>query len=620
MTLLLVRIFTVLLELMAAILSLKLIRITRRRVVWIFISSAIMLTALERSLTYYKLLFDLEDIPQISLVVEYIAFYIAILMLFGIGGLHALFSEINRSHALVQKSEKKYRTLLENLPQCIYLKDPEQVYVACNENFAADVGLPTDSIAGKTDFDLFGADTAERKRAEDQRVIDAGELDERDIELEREGGKIYQHAVKTPLRDEENGRAGLLVIYWDVTAQRQAENRRREIEEKMRQPQKLEGLGVLAGGIAHDFNNLLTGILGNTYLMQHELPPDSDLRGSIRAIESAAGRAAELTAQMLAYSGQGQYALKRVELAAELAGFEDLIRASISKRALLEIDLGKDMPFIEIDPNQLQQIVINLTTNASEAIGDANGIIRIAAGVRHFEREVLRKSQVNIEDLQPGDYAFIKISDTGCGFDERDVGRLFEPFYTTKFTGRGLGLAAVLGIVRSRGGGIFVSSEPGHGSSFTIILPQAERRTDMVEEALIADALVPELRGSGTVLVVDDERVVREVARRLIEIAGFTVLTAASGPEAIELYKFKGSEIDAVLLDMTMPLMSGREVFKELRAIDSAARIILSSGYNEHEVLPRFLDEDFVDFVEKPYNFAKLYRVVMDAVGQAVAE
>lgn len=614
MQLLLVRIFTVILQIIAGILALRLIGITKRRTVWIFISAAILLAAIERSLTYYRLLYGIDDLPEISIATEYLSFYIAIFMLFGIGGLHALFGELNRSHQMVVKSERKYRTLLENLPQCIYLKDSAQIYASCNENFAHDAGLSPENIEGKTDFDLFEPQAARKNRDDDQRVIDSGEIEETDIEIERDGELVYLHAIKTPLKDYDNGRSGLLVIYWDVTDQKKADDERRAIQEKMQQAQKLEGLGVLAGGIAHDFNNLLTAILGNAYLVLQDLPNESEIRNGITEIEAAANRAAELTAQMLAYSGQGQYSLRRVDLCEELEQFEDFIKASISKRVLLEIEKGAQNPVVEIDPYHLQQVVINLTTNASEAIGDANGVIRISTGVASYTRRQLRNSVVNIDELAAGEYGFLEVSDTGCGFDESESGKIFEPFYSTKFTGRGLGLAAVLGIVRSRRGGIFVSSRPGQGSSFRIVLPSLEDMGQQQELPAVDETALTDLHGSGTVLVVDDERVVREVARRLLEIAGFTVLTASNGPEAIEMYKLERDVVNCILLDMTMPLMSGQETFAELRKIDEHVRIIISSGYNELEVTQRFVDEHFVDFVQKPYNYAKLYRAIKTAV------
>lgn len=609
----LVRIFTIVLQILAGLLAVRLIGITRKKVVWIFISGAIFLTVLERSLTYYQLVYD-NNLRIFPIASEYIAFYIAVLTTLGIGGLHTLFGEINKSHNLVKKSERKYRTLLENLPQCIYMKDSNLFYASCNDNFAKAVGMAPAEVEGRTDFDLYEPERAREIQASDRNVIEAGEIEDCEVETERDGKRVFLHMIKTPVSEQEGGEKGVLGIYWDITEHKLAEIEHRALEAKMRQAQKLEGLGVLAGGIAHDFNNLLTGILGNTYLTLMELPDDSDLRSGIGEIEAAANRAADLTSQMLAYSGQGQYILKQINLADEISGFEDLMRASISKKAILELDLKDEQLAVMGDPFQLRQIVMNLATNASEAIGDANGIIKISAAKRGYKQPQLLKSIVNADALEAGDYACIDVSDTGCGFDEQEGFRLFEPFFSTKFTGRGLGLAAVLGIVRAQKGGIFVSSEPGHGSRFTIILPLADGLGAERSEEGGGEDIVPEMSGGGTVLVVDDERVVREVARRLIKFAGFEVITASNGPEGLEIFEMKKDEIDCVLLDMTMPMMSGREVFDKLVKIDSDARIIISSGYNESEVTPQFKNERFVGFVQKPYNYPKLYQAIWSAM------
>ncbi len=613
MTLVLVRIATVLLQIITGILALQLIKLTRKKIVWIWIASAIFLTAFERSFTYYQIL-GAEDIGGYELVAEHVAFYIAFLMLMGVAGLHALFRRMEESNQRVRESEEKYRTLLENLPQCIYLKNRDMIYSSCNENFARDVGISPSEIQGKTDFDIFAPDAAKSNHELDLRAFQKGEIVESETSTERGGEGFFFRSVKTPVKDENGEKTGLLVIYSDITAQKKAQIEHEELQKKMIQTQKLESLGVLAGGIAHDFNNLLTGILGNAYLMLDDLEQNTEMYESVEAIQSSANRAADLTSQMLAYSGQGQYMAMRLDLAEEIEKFEDLLKSSISKKSHLDIQVADDLPRLKADPAQLRQILLNLVTNASEALDDESGVIKIIVGLKSYGMDDIGKSVVNSDELKPGEYVFVRVEDTGCGFEAKDTGRLFEPFFTTKFTGRGLGLSAVLGIVRASDGGILVESEMGVGSCFEILLPNLGTES-FAEDARELDASEdsPVLQGSGIVLIVDDERVVREVAKRLLEIAGFKVLIASNGGEAVKIYQEKHESIACVLLDMTMPVMNGRETHDRLNEINPDVKIIVSSGYSESEIMPLFKDKHTVAFVQKPYNFKKLY----DAIGVA---
>lgn len=615
MTLVFIRIATVLLQIITGIMALQLIKLTRKKIVWVWIAGAIFLTALERSLTYYQVL-QARNIGRYDIAAEHIAFYIALLMLMGVGGLNTLFRRMAESNRRVRESEEKYRTLLENLPQCIYLKDRDMRYASCNENFARDIGVSAADINGKTDFDIFDPQVAKRNHELDLQAFEVGELVETETSTELNGEKLFFRSVKTPVRDEKDQKTGLLVIYSDITHQKKAQIEHEQIQKKMLQTQKLESLGVLAGGIAHDFNNLLTGILGNAYLLLNDLKDNPELFESVEAIQSSANRAADLTSQMLAYSGQGHYMKSRLDLKAEMEKFEDLLKSSISKKAHLDIKIANSLPLLEADPAQLRQVLLNLVANASESLDDNSGVIKITAGVKSYGAGDIRNSIVNADELDPGQYLFVRVEDTGCGFDEKDVGRLFEPFFTTKFTGRGLGLSAVLGIVRASDGGILVNSEKGVGSCFEVLLPYLDAARVAIDEGELETTEVsPILHGSGTVLIVDDERVVREVAKRLVEIAGFKVLIATDGGEATKIYREKYGSIACVLLDMTMPVMNGRETLDKLNEINPDVKIIISSGYSESEIMPLFKEKRTVAFVQKPYNFKKLY----DAIGAATS-
>ena len=293
------------------------------------------------------------------------------------------------------------------------------------------------------------------------------------------------------------------------------EEEQHKLEIQMQQVQKLESLGILAGGIAHDFNNLLTVILGHANLALADLSPESPARENLLEIDNASRRAAELCRQMLAYSGRGRFVVKPINLSRLAQELTHMLQVSISKKAILRCDFEENPPFIEADPAQVRQVVMNLVINASEAISSKEGIISISTGSMQCDRTYLRESYP-IKSPPPGKYVYIEVLDTGCGMDSKTLPKIFDPFFTTKFTGRGLGLAAVIGIIRQHKGAIKITSEPGKGSTFRVLFP-ASSNTDTHMEA----EAPPELwRGSGTILVVDDEAEVLNVVKIMLERQG----------------------------------------------------------------------------------------------------
>ncbi|HEX7088379.1 MAG TPA: response regulator [Vicinamibacterales bacterium] len=378
----------------------------------------------------------------------------------------------------------------------------------------------------------------------------------------------------------------------------------RRAEEQMRNAQKLESLGVLAGGIAHDFNNLLVGVLGNAGLALLELPEDSPARQAIRDIEISAQRAAELTRQMLAYSGRGTFRVEPVDLSALVEEMSQLLRRVITKQAHLSLRLDRNLPAVVADATQLRQVVMNLITNASDALEERPGTIRLETGVVHADRRMLASMYLN-EELPEGRYVWLEVSDTGIGMDADTAARLFDPFFTTKFTGRGLGLAAVLGIVRGHRGAISLQSTPGLGTTFRVLLPAAEGvavKPGTPPAATLA-------RGAGRVLLVDDEEAVRGIARRVLERGGFDVVEAENGEEALARFREQPDAVTAVVLDLTMPGLGGEATFHALRCARPDLPIVLSSGYAQ--------DGDAFDnvaFLAKPYRPAELVDAVKAAI------
>jgi signal transduction histidine kinase/CheY-like chemotaxis protein len=398
----------------------------------------------------------------------------------------------------------------------------------------------------------------------------------------------------------------------DITERKQAEEERRRLQERMQESQRLESLGVLAGGIAHDFNNLLMIVLGNADLALRDLSPVSPARDRLIEIEHGARRAADLCRQLLGYSGRGRFVIEPIDLSELVEEMAHMLEMSISKRAVLRYDLSKGLPAVVADATQMRQIVMNLIINASEAIGERSGVISIATGAMECDRRYLSGTYLG-EDLPEGRYVYMEVSDTGCGMTKDVRERLFEPYFTTKATGRGLGLAAVLGIVRGHKGAIKIYSEEGKGTTMKVLLPVSDVPALARQQG--AGTEPEEWTGSGTVLLVDDEETVRAVAGQMIERAGFDVITAQGGREAVEIYRERRDEITCVVLDLTMPHMSGEECFRELRRMDKDVRVILSSGYTEQDATERFAGKGLAGFIQKPYELAQLKDKLRECLG-----
>ena len=400
------------------------------------------------------------------------------------------------------------------------------------------------------------------------------------------------------------------------TARVKLEEERRALERQMLHVQKLESLGVLAGGIAHDFNNLLVSVLGNAGLALAELDSASPARSRLTDIELAAQRAAELTRQMLAYAGRGRFVVQHLNLSEIVSELVTLLRTVVPRTAEIDVRLTDDLPDVEADASQLRQVVMNLVTNAADALAGAAGRIEITTGRMFATRDYLTQNCIG-EDLAPGEFVFAQIADTGCGMDGKTLARIFDPFFTTKVTGRGLGLAAVLGIVRGHRGAIAVESTPGLGTCFRLLLPAVVTvHSDRQIPGVAAKAAL----SSGTILVVDDDDGVRTVATLSLERSGFRVVAACDGEEGVEALRERGAEFDAVLLDMTMPRLSGGETCHVIRRMQPDLPIVLMSGYTEPDAVARFGAHDVAGFLQKPFSPATLVRMIQDAIQRRAVE
>jgi PAS domain S-box-containing protein len=389
-------------------------------------------------------------------------------------------------------------------------------------------------------------------------------------------------------------------------------------EAQSRHVQKLESIGVLAGGIAHDFNNLLHVVLGNADIALSRLPVRSPAREPLEEVVRATIRAADLTRQMLAYSGKGAFVVRHLDLSHEVREMATLLRTAITKQASLVWELASDLPPINADATQIRQIVMNLITNASDALQDTGGIITLRTGM--VPREELNDARfgvsVDADDAvgrgkEP--MVFLEVSDTGQGMTPDTLQRIFDPFFSTKFAGRGLGLAAVMGIMRSHQGTIRIRTDPGEGTSFRVLFPAVLGAAARQEPPSAARS---QWRGSGTILVVEDEEEVREVAERILQDFGFDTVTAVDGRDALDVMEREGDRVTAVLLDLSMPRMGGQETFRRLRKSRPELPVIMMSGYTEQVVAPQFTGPGLglTAFLQKPF----LAEDLMDILRQVV--
>jgi len=395
-----------------------------------------------------------------------------------------------------------------------------------------------------------------------------------------------------------------------------ADAQRLKLEKQILHSQKLEGLGVLAGGIAHDFNNLLVGILGSADLALADLPDDNPAHKHIVQVLDASKRASDLTQQMLAYSGRGAFILRQLDLNQVVRETMPLVKASISKKTRIRLLLDENIPPINADATQMNQIAMNLFINASEALEDRPGDVTIRTGIETRQETASGEN----ESTESVDYVFLEVADTGIGMDAETRDRIFDPFYSTKFTGRGLGLAAVTGIVKGHHGTISLKSAPNEGSVFRVLLPRAQVEVDTQPERKTTHAADEPWSVEGSILVVDDEPSVREFIRRALEHHGFDVITADGGRQATELFEQHWKEIYAVVLDMTMPDMGGFEVYQTLQHIDADVRVLLASGYSEQDATSQFEPKNLAGFIQKPFTTTELLDRLRESTPKLISD
>ncbi len=523
--------------------------------------------------------------------------------------------EVREQEGRLREMETRFRVLLDSTPNVAvqgFLPDGTIFY--WNKASEGFYGYTRAEALGKNVLELLlrgevspEARNSLLKSAETGIPMPAGEM-----RLRRKDGSEIQVFTSYAVVRGEDSRPELFCLDMDLTEAKTAETDRLEMERKLLHVQKLESLGVLAGGIAHDFNNLLSAVLTNLDMAARAVPKESEANDPLLEALEATRKAGELTRQMLAYSGRGRFVIEDLHLSKLVEEVARLLRVSISKKVTLKLDLERRLPMVRVDVAQMQQILMNLITNASDAIGDGGGVIQVRTGITHCDESFLLQSRAAAKPA-PGRFGFVEVRDTGCGMDEESLRRLFDPFFTTKTTGRGLGMSAVLGIVQGHHGAIMVSSQPGAGTTIQVLFPASGQEAEYAPEPTPSPSSQTQntqQAAHGSILVVDDEPIVRKVTARVLRGAGYKVLEAPDGQEGLEVLRGNLEAVHCVILDVTMPRMDGVTALQGMRSIKPELPIILTSGYDDMGILSSPQAAEASAFIRKPFDVNELLTCV----------
>jgi PAS domain S-box-containing protein len=520
-------------------------------------------------------------------------------------------AELERLEAMLalENSERFLKTIIDTEPECVKLLDSDGNLLMMNRAGLEMIGADSfEQVKGQCVCPLITEPYRDAFMALTKQVFQGipGTLVFETIGLKGRHVWLETHAV--PFRNEHGEISALLGITRNVTEQKKLEEERVVLEKQLQQSQRLESLGVLAGGIAHDFNNILQIIMGGCSLVKMN---SGDSKNYIQQMEIAIERAAELTRKMLAYAGKAPLDNTRVDMVELVDKMVTLLKSSIHQNVLLKTDLLADTPPVIGDASHIGQIVMSLINNSAEAIGEASGEIRVSLSKIQFSPAGQDKDHLG-RTIPAGWYVCLEVTDNGCGMDDEAKSRIFEPFYTSKFMGRGLGMSAVLGLITAHGGTLQLRSQPGHGTTIKVYLPV--QISDSAGDKFVQQAPSTEWRGCGTVLLVEDEHFIRTIASDMLKVLGFTVIEAANGKEALELYRKNATDTTLVMTDIGMPVMDGYELFRELKQLRPELPIIIASGFNDEIVTSRIPREEIAGLMAKPFNFDQLREILKSVV------
>jgi len=514
-------------------------------------------------------------------------------------------TERKRAEEALRASQQIIEEIINAIPVRVFWKDKNLVYLGCNAVFARDAGFadPKD-IIGKDDYQMGWRDQAEKYRGDDRQVIESGcpKLFIEEPQTTPEGNTITLLSSKLPLRNSKGEISGILGTYMDITE-------RKRLEAQLSQSQKMETVGKLAGGIAHEFNSILTAIIGQSELLLGDLPAGSPLAKNATEISKAAGRAATLTRQLLAYGRKQFLQPEALDLNRVIASMEAMFHHLMGVDVVTQIVTAAGLKAVRADAGQIEQVIMNMALNARDAMPNGGKLTLETANVSFGQESVGRDAE-----LKPGDYVMLAITDTGAGMSAEVRAHVFEPFFTTKGVGQGtgLGLSTCYGIIKQSGGHISVYSEPARGTTFKIYLPQVEQQTKIPIQRFDSSDLP---RGTETILLVEDDPALREMAATLLRRLGYTVLAADNGLEALRLTHQKSTGyIDLLFTDVVMPQMSGKELSDRIHALHPNTKILFTSAYTESAIVHQGALNPGVEILQKPFTPSALAHKVREVL------
>jgi len=524
-----------------------------------------------------------------------------VLCLFLIFGSHVQYTVNKRKAAddALRESEEKYRTILESIEEGCFETDIDGNLTFFSNPFLKILRYSRDELLGANTGKYTSPDTAAKMKGITERLRETGKpenVTDYDV-IRKDGSNVSLELSVSLLKDQDGQPMGYRGVLRDVSERKEAEEEKHKLETQLQQAQKMESIGTLAGGIAHDFNNILMGIQGNASLMLLKIESDHPNYEKIKNIEKYVQNGTELTKQLLGFARRGKYLIKASDLN-DIIDKSSSLFARTKKEIRVHTDFSQDLWTAEVDRGQIEQVLLNLYVNAWQAMSNGGDLFL------QTENVILDRSYFKPYKVEPGRYVKITVSDTGVGIDKETQKRIFEPFFTTKEMGRGtgLGLASVYGIIKSHAGYINVYSEKEKGTVFTIYLPASEK--EVPKEIESGPAAI--IKGSGIILLIDDEKMILDVGVELLEELGYTVKSAMSGQEAIDVLKKERGKIDLIIMDMIMPGMGGGETFDRLKEIDPDIKVLLSSGYSINGQATKILRRGCDGFIQKPFNMNQL--------------